>query len=224
MDNPLVSVILPLYNGQRFIISSIKSVLNQSYRSLELLVVDDGSSDNSTDLVPNDPRIRLFHRENFGVAASRNFGISQAKGTYLAFIDQDDYWYPDKLELQIQVLMNEPAFGYSLTRIRNHLVGDTEVPGWLDPEQLIENPIGFLPSTLVVHRQIFTEIGIFTEDLVNASDLEWFVRARKAGIPVQILNQVLLQRNIHDDNCSHDNKTSKRELFSILQKKIKARS
>ena len=224
MKNPLVSVVLPLYNGKDFIVSSIASVLSQSYSPLELLVINDGSSDSSADLIPTDPRIRLFHRQNAGVAASRNFGIGQAKGSYLAFIDQDDYWYPDKLELQMQVLLNEPKLGYALTRMRNHLVGDTERPGWLKPELLVEDPVGSLPSTLLVRRRIFTEIGIFVEDLVNASDLEWFVRANNAGVPVQIIDQVLLQRNIHAQNCSHDNKTCKREMFAILRQKIKARS
>ena len=224
MNNPLVSVVLPLYNGKDFITSSIASVLSQSYGPLELLVVNDGSSDNSADLVPTDPRIRLFHRQNSGVAASRNFGIGQAKGSYIAFIDQDDYWYPDKLELQMQVLLNDPEPGYVLTLMHNHLVGDTQRPGWLKPELLAEDPVGSLPSTLLVRRNIFTEVGIFAEDLVNASDLEWFVRANKARVSMQIVDKVLLQRNIHALNRSHDNKTCKREMFAILRQKIKAQS
>ena len=222
MNNPLVSIILPLYNGKKFIESSINSVLSQSYDPFELLVIDDGSSDGGDGLVPADPRIRLFHRQNAGVAASRNFGISQAKGTYLAFIDQDDYWYPEKLQLQMQVLLNDPEPGYVVTLMHNHLVGTTQRPAWLKPELLTEDPVGLLPSTLVVRRRIFTKIGIFTENLVNASDLEWFIRARKAGVQMRIVNQVLLQRNIHEDNCSHDNNTGKREMFSILRQKIKA--
>ncbi len=222
MNNPLVSIILPLYNGRNFIESSINSVLSQSYNPFELLVIDDGSSDGSDDLVPSDPRIRLFRRQNAGVAASRNFGISQAKGTFLAFIDQDDRWYPEKLQLQMQVLLNDPEPGYVLTLMHNHLVETMQRPYWLNPELLTEDPVGLLPSTLVVRRRIFAEIGIFTEDLVNASDMEWFIRAKKAGVQMRIVNQVLLQRNIHEDNCSSDNNTGKREMFSILRQKIKA--
>ena len=224
MGKTLVSVILPLYNGQRFIASSIKSVLNQTYSSLELLVINDGSTDNGGDMVPIDPRIRLFHRRNSGVAASRNFGINQAKGAYLAFIDQDDYWYPNKLELQMQLHLNEPKLGYSFTRMHNHLVGDIEPPVWLQPQLLAEDPVGFLPSTLLVCRRIFTEIGNFSEDLVNSSDTEWLVRARAAEVPMEIIDLVLLQRNIHENNCSHDAKTGKKELFSILRQKRKSQS
>jgi len=222
MNRPLVSVILPLYNGRDFIESSINSVLSQTYAPFELLVVDDGSTDGSGDLVPVDPRIRLFRRQNAGVAASRNFGISQAGGTYLAFIDQDDYWYPGKLRLQMQVLLTDPEPGYVVTLMHNHLIGTTKRPDWLKPELLTEDPVGFLPSTLLVRRHVFTRIGLFTEDLVNASDLEWFVRAKEAGVDMHIIRQVLLQRNIHDDNCSHDNNTGKREMFSILRQRIKA--
>jgi len=222
MNRPLVSVILPLYNGRDFIESSINSVLSQSYTPFELLVIDDGSSDGSGDLVPADSRIRLFRRQNAGVAASRNFGIGQATGAYLAFIDQDDYWYPEKLDLQMQVLLADPEPGYVVTLMHNHLVGTTQRPDWLKPELLTEDPVGFLPSTLLVRRHVFTRVGLFTEDLVNASDLEWFVRAKEAGVDMHIIRQVLLQRNIHDDNCSHDNNTGKREMFSILRQRIKA--
>ena len=222
MNRPLVSVILPLYNGRDFIESSINSVLSQTYAPFELLVVDDGSTDGSGDLVPVDPRIRLFRRQNAGVAASRNFGISQATGTYLAFIDQDDYWYPEKLRLQMQVLLTDPEPGYVVTLIHNHLVGTTKRPDWLKPKLLTEDPVGFLPSTLLVRRHVFNRIGLFTEGLVNGSDLEWFVRAKEAGVHMHIVRQVLLQRNIHEDNCSHDNQTCKRDMFSILRQKIKA--
>lgn len=221
MNEPLVSVILPLYNGKRFIASSIKSVLNQSYRSVELLVINDGSTDNSTDLIPADPRIRIFNRQNSGVAASRNFGIAQAKGRYLAFIDQDDYWYPDKLKLQMQTLLNESNLGYILTRMHNHLVDNMERPEWLKVELLEEDPVGILPSTLLVRHSVFDEIGTFVEALINGSDTEWFIRTRQADIQWKSIERVLVQRNIHEDNCSHDAETGKKELFSILRKKLK---
>jgi len=217
MNKLLVSIILPLYNGKRFIAASSKSVLAQAYSPIELLVIDDGSIDGGSNLLPSDPRIKLFRRQNAGVAASRNFGISKARGSYLAFIDQDDYWYPDKLKLQMQVLLKNPDIGYSLTRMHNHLVDNIERPSWLQQKLLDEDPVGMLPSTLLVQSWAFDEIGTFAEELINGSDSEWFMRARRANIQMKIIDRVLLQRNIHEDNCSHDAKTGKREIFSILR-------
>jgi len=220
----LVSVILPLYNGRDFVAASVQSVLEQSYKNLELLVVDDGSSDGGAEEIPEDSRIHLFARRNAGVAAARNFGISRAKGGFIAFIDQDDCWYPEKLKLQVDVLEKKSKTGYVLTRMHNRLVGTTVRPAWLKPELLSEDPVGFLPSTLLVRRQIMLEVGGFNEQYINASDMDWFLRADELGVPREILDQVLIIRNIHGANCSYDNRTCKKEMFAILRQKIKSAS
>ena len=98
--DPLVSVIIPAYNAEKFIGETILSILNQSFKDLELIRVDDGSTDQTfricNEIVDN--RIQVYHRANSGVSNSRNFGAEKAKGTYLAFVDADDIWHPMKLE------------------------------------------------------------------------------------------------------------------------------
>ncbi len=103
----LVSVILPVYNGEQFVARAIESVLNQTYKELELIVVDDGSSDNSLDVVQSyaDSRLKVLTKENGGPASARNFGIQHCSGEYVALIDQDDLWYPKKLEKQLGLLL-----------------------------------------------------------------------------------------------------------------------
>ncbi len=222
-DSPLVSVILPLYNGAGFIEKSAASVLGQSLADLELLIIDDGSSDNGSARIPADPRVRFFRRENSGVAATRNFGLEKARGDFIAFIDQDDWWHPDKLKQQLEVLRKQPEIGYTLTLMENRLVDEVQKPGWLRDEQLEKAQVGLLPSSLVAHRRVFDTLGGFDENLVNASDLDWFVRADKAGIRRKIINQVLLTRTIHAANASHASKLSKRETFMIIKRQIEAR-
>ena len=105
---PLVSVIMPCYNCADFIEESIISVLSQDYSEIELILIDDGSTDSTADVIStiNDPRIRYFSQPNSGVSAARNNGLDQAKGEYIAFIDADDIWHKSKLRLQTQLLQD----------------------------------------------------------------------------------------------------------------------
>ena len=222
-DQSTVSVILPLYNGERFIRASSASVLGQTFSDFELLIIDDGSTDNSLAHVPDDPRIRVFRRRNRGVAATRNFGLERACGEFIAFIDQDDCWHPDKLQLQLQAFAHDPDLGYVLTMMQNRLQGDTQKPVWLKEEQVEKEQIGLLPSSLLARREVFSVIGDFDQSLTNASDLDWFIRADQAGIKRTILKTVLVVRGIHEANASHAKKLSKRETFMILKRQIEAR-
>jgi glycosyltransferase involved in cell wall biosynthesis len=112
-DAPLVSVIIPAYNAERFIARTLESVLNQTYKNIEVLVVDDGSSDRTPEIVHHfaeiDSRITLFQQSNAGVAAARNLAIQHAKGAFIAPLDADDIWYPTNLEKQVQCLAQSDA-------------------------------------------------------------------------------------------------------------------
>src|SRR3712207_3352824 len=107
---PLISVIIPVYNGEKTIQETIESVLNQTFPSFELIVINDGSHDSTLDIVSSikDPRIKVFSYPNAGLSASRNRGISVACGEYVSFIDADDLWTPDKLEAQYKALQANP--------------------------------------------------------------------------------------------------------------------
>lgn len=113
-DN-LVSVIIPVFNSEKFIVEAIKSVLAQTYQNFEIILVDDCSTDNSVSLIEilrkNEPRIHLFkNKVNSGAAISRNRALNEANGQYVAFLDSDDSWYPNKLSQQINLMINKNAF------------------------------------------------------------------------------------------------------------------
>ncbi|WP_188112021.1 glycosyltransferase family 2 protein [Aquimarina sp. RZ0] len=110
---PFFSVIIPLYNKECSVCKTLKSVLEQSYEDFEIVIINDGSTDNSEDIVLNfkDSRIKYFYRENSGVADARNLGIKKATGKFIAFLDADDYWYPNHLEVLFQLYLKFPEAG-----------------------------------------------------------------------------------------------------------------
>ncbi len=113
-----VSVIIPVYKVEKFVAATIKSVLAQTYKNFELLIIDDGSPDRSVEICQQftDPRIKIIRQENRGVAAARNIGIRQAQGEYIALLDADDLWLPEKLEKHVEHLENSPDVGVSFSR------------------------------------------------------------------------------------------------------------
>ncbi|OMH25675.1 glycosyltransferase [Motiliproteus sp. MSK22-1] len=110
MSSPTVSVVVPVYNGAEYLAKTITTILDQSFTDFELILVNDGSSDTSADLIDSfkekDERVKTHHKENGGVACARNFGIQHAEGEFIAFCDQDDLWHPDKLEKQLPLFEN----------------------------------------------------------------------------------------------------------------------
>lgn len=166
MANELVSIIMPVYNGASTIQASIKSVLSQTYPQWELLIVDDCSMDNTSSMIAQykeDARIHYYKQsQNLGVAAARNKAISMAKGRYIAFLDSDDLWMPEKLERQIS-FMESNHYGFTYTEYRQFTDNPQDagkiirVQDSVDYQELLKgNDIGCL--TVMLDREIYTEI------------------------------------------------------------------
>lgn len=173
MENDLVSIVTPVYNAEKYISDTIESVLDQTYKNFELLLIDDHSTDNSYKIIKNyesdDSRIRVLQTEiNSGAAVARNTGIENAKGQYIAFVDSDDKWYNTKLEKQIS-FMKEKAVGFTYTKFEL-INGDgslkksaTALPEKLSYSDLLKNT-AIACSTVVIDRSI---IGDFRMPLVR---------------------------------------------------------
>jgi len=159
-DN-LVSVIIPVFNSEKFIVEAIKSVLAQTYQNFEIILVDDCSTDNSVSLIEilrkNEPRIHLFkNKVNSGAAISRNRALNEANGQYVAFLDSDDSWYPNKLSQQINLMINKNAFlifgSIEMVNEYGELVSRKKyVPDSINYDGLLKNTI-IATSTVVIDR------------------------------------------------------------------------
>ena len=182
---PVISVIIPVYNGEKTIRETVTSVLNQTFSDLELIIINDGSTDSTLDIVNsiNDPRLKVFSYPKTNQSASRNRGISHARGEYIAFIDADDLWTPDKIEAQYQALQDNPesAVAYSWTdcidessqflRPGSHKTVNGDVYPYLLVVNFLENG-----SNPLIHRESFAEVGGFDQSLLGGQDRDLYIR------------------------------------------------
>jgi len=185
INMPLISVVIPVYNGEKTIKETIDSVLNQTFSDFELLVINDGSQDSTLTIVSTiqDPRLKVFSYTNAGLSATRNRGISLAKGKYISFIDADDLWTSDKLESQLKALQENPeaAVAYSWT---NHIDESGQFlrsgpqqtfNGDVYARLLLEDFIGN-GSNPLIRAQAFAEVGNFDESLLAVEDWDMWLR------------------------------------------------
>ena len=211
MSSPRVSVIIPAYNAMGTIAASVESVLKQDLSDLEIIVVDDGSTDDTFGRVSaiDDPRVRVLRQRNGGVAKARNTGIRAASGRYVAFLDADDLWRPCKLQRQIEAMKREAARA-SQTAVwfvdeglrplfRGHC------PDFKDPllEVLLFRHLPGFSSTFIAERSLLQEIGLFDEGLAILEDWEMAIRVARYG-PLVNLDEALTLYRIHPDNRSRD--------------------
>lgn len=205
---PKVSVIIPTYRRPDFLRRAIASVLSQTFKDFELLIINDASQDNTGQLVESipDDRIRYHCNEtNKGGAASRNRGIRQAQSTYIAFLDDDDEWLPQKLELQVGLLDQSPTevggiyTGYErIQRATGQSLGITMPTkrGDLSYELLLNNPLAGT-SGLLLKKECFEEIGLFDEELPSYQDYDLWIRISKK-FSFDYVNEVLYRYYVHD--------------------------
>jgi glycosyltransferase involved in cell wall biosynthesis len=223
---PVVSVVIPMYNVERYIEQSILSVLNQSYHHFELILVDDGCSDNTLGVVNqfNDPRIRIIRQANRGLSGARNTGIEAARGIYIALLDADDYWAVDKLNKHIQHLTANPKVGISycpslFINEEGRLLGVGQFPrlkNITSQHIFCRNPIGN-GSSPVIRRSVLSEVGYFgvnkdkyrrmyfDETLKQSEDIELWTRlALNTQWQFEGISQPLTYYRINDTGLSAD--------------------
>jgi len=202
----MVSVIITTYNRRRFLREAALSVLKQDYRDKEVIIIDDGSTDNSIEEV-NDLQVRYVWKENGGISSARNRGIEESGGEYIAFLDVDDLWKKDKLSAQISQMT---AQGYALSYtdeiwIRNgerlnqklrHKKYSGKIFGHCLPLCIIS------PSSAVIRREVFEDVGLFDESLPVCEDYDMWLRVT-ARYPVLFIEKpLIIKRGGHEDQLS----------------------
>ncbi|MHC4524871.1 MAG: glycosyltransferase family 2 protein, partial [Planctomycetota bacterium] len=218
---PIVSVIIPTYNAKELLAEAIDSVLSQTLSDLELLVIDDGSTDGTAEAVRaiDDTRIRYFYKDNGGVSSARNMGLDKAFGKYIAFLDSDDLYTPEYLETMVSALENDSGYGVAYTApITHFLDGKAEryreefcCSGWITKELF---DCFFLSQTCVVRTSLAKTI-FYDEQLDLAEDVDYFLQL-SCRTPFLYVSQARMIRRMQPDSLSQKSGTAK-----IPEKKIR---
>ena len=222
-SSPLVSVVIPVYNGAQYLAEAIESVLAQDYRPVELIVVDDGSTDASGEIAQSYPQAHCIRQTNQGVSAARNAGIAAVRGEFIAFLDADDIWTADKLTAQVGYLLAHPEVGFAFARQRFFFEPGIEALPWFRQELLTQDHVGFVPSTLVARKGVFERAGGFDTALGRGEDTQWLLRAGDCGIQMGIVQETLLLRRVHSGNVSLMKSLDYRLLLRLLKQSIDRR-
>ncbi len=185
----MISVVIPTYNGAKYIVSAINSVLQQSYQDFEIIIIDDGSTDNTRETVEQmtDERVRYFYQANQGPSAARNRGVELSRGEFIAFLDSDDLWRPDKLEIQLNAFKQHPHVDLIFSNIemcyeKSGAKFIKKFPNFANKELLLKNlliiPMNTVPypSTVLVKKDALIRAGLFDKDIIVCEDWDLWLR------------------------------------------------
>lgn len=229
-EKPLVSVVIPAYNAERYLGEAIESVLAQTYAPVETIVVDDGSSDRTVAVARSYDGVSVIEQGNSGPSAARNRGFAASHGEFVAFHDSDDAMTPDKLAVQAGHLLDNPDVGCVLAEQELLIEPGAELPFWVAgskvetvmpprPPELEDEPLVH-PMTMVVRRATFEQVGGFDESMRAAEDFDWMLRAAEEEIEIARLSDVLLRRRVRADSLTQDAAASRAGLFRAFKARI----
>lgn len=215
---PLVSVVIPVFNGERFLREAVESVLAQKYSPLEIIMVDDGSTDGTADVARSlSETVRYLHQSNQGPAAARNRGIEHAQGSLIAFADADDLWPEDKLALQLPYLMRDPAAEIVMGRIQQVLLSETGAENFAEPAFSVNL------GSAIIRKSVFERVGLFDETMRYSEDVDWFMRAREGRAAIVTIDAVTLLYRQHDQNMTRGKSTSELNVLKALKRSLDRR-
>jgi glycosyl transferase family 2 len=221
-EAPLVSVVIPVYNGERFVADAVGSVLAQGYPSLEIIVIDDGSTDGTEAVVRRLPcDVHYFKQENLGPAAARNRGIRDASGDFVAFLDADDLWPPHTLHTLVGALLLHEELdlvqGYSQVMEYDPISGAYEYRG---------NPKESFPYSIslgVYRKRVFDRVGLFDKTLLYGEDTDWYNRAHEMQVAMKRVDAVTLHVRRHGENMTHEKSLVELNMLRVLKMSLDRR-
>ncbi len=224
---PLVSVIIPNYNYARYVGEAVESALGQTYSNLEVIVVDDGSTDNSLEVLERyRDRVKIVEQQNSGVCVARNRGVAETKGEYIAFLDADDVWLPEKIEKQVKKFESDGDTGLvhvgvididaSGEKLATHLNG---MEGAVASELMMFERAVILGggSGVMIPRRVFDEVGGFDESLSTSADWDLYFRI-SSSFSVGFIGEPLLKYRLHGANMHSNIPRMESEMLSAYRK------
>ena len=221
VNDSLVSVIIVVRNGERFLAQAIESVLNSNYRPIEILVIDGQSEDKTAEIAQSYSLVRYVQQPSSGISEAYNLGIQKAKGEFVAFNSHDDVWTNDKLEVQVDYLTRHPDIQYVTAKAKFFIQRGCAIPSGFRQELLQGEHVCHTMETLMARKSLFDIVGAFNPQLSTAEDVDWFSRARDKEIPTYTIQKVLLYKRVHDENLSLHHKRNNQNLLQVVRKSLR---
>ena len=222
--NPLVSVMIGAYNAAPYLGEAIESALGQDYEPIELIVVDDGSTDETGDVARSFAQAKVIRQQNGGNGAARNRAVENASGELYAFLDADDRFTPGKLSLQKAALDADPGLDMVFGHVREFFSPelDAETRASLRPPAAEPMP-WTAPNLMLVRRESFERVGPFTTAVRVGVTVDWFARAQEAGLRHSILPEVVLERRLHTQNNGLRESASRSQYLEVIRQAMERR-
>ncbi len=219
-----ISVIIPVYNSEKYLAEAIDSVLAQTCREFELIIIDDGSTDRSREIATSYPNVNYVYQQNKGVAAARNRGIQIATSEYLAFLDADDLWLPGKLAMQMEAFTSNPTLEIVTGFVEQFISPELE-PEIAKKYSFPDRPLqGYSPGAIIIRRRALEKTGLFHEDFQGGEAISWFAYLLEQDIKMFCIPEVVTRRRIHGSNISLQNKEGKEKtIIHILKETLDRR-
>lgn len=220
-----VSVVMSVYNGEKYLAEAIETVLAQTYAPIEFIVIDDGSTDQTGEILRSyGKRLQTLKQPNRGQPAAQNRGIELATGHYIGFLDADDLYDLEKTAEQVAILEKERevdiVFGHVEQFISPEL-GDEAKKQWKCPSGTAP---GYLAAAALFRRECFEKVGLLNEDQRIGSFIEWYMRAQELGLKHQLIPQRVFRRRIHENNVGIKTSGTREEYLAIVKAALKRRS
>ena len=213
---------MPVFNTEKYVKEALDSIFSQTYKNFEVICIDDGSTDNSLSILESfGDKIIFIKSINCGASESRNKGLRVAKGEYIAFLDADDLWVNNKLELQIKKLEENPDLDILFTNmqcfISPELSEEVKKLRYCPPEIMA----GYIPSSVILSKSLFEKVGYFDSRFKNGQFVDWLERAKYMGLKVGLIPEFLLLRRIHETNIGvRERADSNKDYLRIIKESL----
>lgn len=219
----LVTVVIPVFNCRQYLSEAIESALGQTYKPVEVIVVDDGSTDGSRDVASRYDSVRVFRQDHGGLGAARNAAIARASGEYLSFLDADDVWLPGKLDLQLRALAADPSADMVFGHVEEFISPELDEATRRNL-RCHEGPMaGMFAGTMIVRRSSYDRVGPFETGWQVGEFVDWYARAKERGLRSLVLPEIVLRRRLHKSNMGVRLRDSRADYARILKASLDRR-
>jgi glycosyltransferase involved in cell wall biosynthesis len=224
MSTPLISVIIGVYNARPYLAEAIDSVFAQTYKPLELIVVDDGSDDGSDQVARSyGDALRYMRQERQGNGSARNTGVEAATGDFFAFLDADDRFVPLKLERQMAALQADPGLDIVFGHVAEFVSPELDEETKTRLRRPTPEAPWAAPNLMLIRRESFLRAGMFSTELRVGVTVDWYARAMEAGLQKLVLPEIVLERRLHTANNGIRERESRSQYVRVLKESMDRR-